>query len=72
MWRLGVTINVLVATLLALIARAVIDGSGLAVDLSMGLIALVLLVAFYLRHEGRRLVASGRDQPRRRDKPRRR
>jgi hypothetical protein len=72
MWRLGVTINVLVATLLALIARAVIDGSGLAVDLSMGLIALVLLVAFYLRHEGRRLGASGRDQPRRHDQPRRR
>ncbi len=62
MWRLSVTIKVLVVTLLALIARAVTDRSGLAVDLSMGLIAVVLLAALYLWHQGRRLRPSARDQ----------
>jgi hypothetical protein len=61
MWRLGVTIKVLVATLLALIARTVTDGSRLAVDLSMGVIALLLLAALLLRRQGRRLRSPGHD-----------
>jgi hypothetical protein len=50
--RLRVTIKLLVAMLLALIARAEIDGAGLAVDLSIGVIVLILVGALCLWHQG--------------------
>jgi hypothetical protein len=64
MGRLAVTIKVLVVTLLALIARAVIDGPGLAVDLLMALIALILVGALYLWHQGHGIRSASRDQQR--------
>jgi hypothetical protein len=62
MRRLAVTIKVLVVTLVALIARAVTDGPGLAIDLSMGLIALILVGALYLWRQGHGLRAARRGE----------
>jgi hypothetical protein len=65
MRRLAVTIKLLVVTLLALIARAVTDGPGLAVDMATALIALILVGALYLWRQGHGLRAARRDQRRR-------
>jgi hypothetical protein len=53
--RLNVTVRVLLVGLGALLARAVVDGVGVAVGLAAGIFATLLIVALVLLRQGRRL-----------------
>jgi hypothetical protein len=66
MERLRVTIRVLSALLVALLARILSDGLTIAVGLSEALIALLLLAALGLWRHGRRLGSDAGSVPERR------